>query len=290
VDLITFTRQLHQMNLVLVLLGGVLTFLSLSIASLRWKVLTDLIVPGTRLRSLVAFNLIGAFYSQFLPGSISGDLVKGIYLSRAHANKAAVISSALAERVIGIASNGLISLVALFGSGLTLQALGLNQAVLLGLFGLLVVGLPVIYLGLSRFPEHWLSHFPRPLAAAYRVIQPFLGQPAAIIRVVLISVGYFLVWTSSTWCLASAVGLPGLTFSMSILILAVVNIALIVPISLNGWGVREGALIVLLSIYGVSSEQALLLSILIAFTSMAVSLIGGMLVLIDYREARRTVP
>src|SRR5579871_2026489 len=85
VDTASLAHHFSQLNVFFIILAVIITLCSLSIAALRWKVLANIIAPGIRLEVFFAFNLIGAFYSQFLPGNISGDVIKGMYLSRSRA-------------------------------------------------------------------------------------------------------------------------------------------------------------------------------------------------------------
>ena len=49
----------------------------------------------------------------------------------------------------------------------------------------------------------------------------------------------------------------------------------VIPISIAGWGVREGVMVVLLGLIGISSESALALSILYGIILTIVGLMGG---------------
>ena len=60
-----------------------------------------------------------------------------------------------------------------------------------------------------------------------------------------------------------------------LLILPPVMLISALPISIAGWGVREGAMIVGLGLAGVPGEQALALSIQFALAGSAVSLLGA---------------
>jgi glycosyltransferase 2 family protein len=109
-----------------------------------------------------------------------------------------------------------------------------------------------------------------------------------LLKAAAISILFFLIWALSVWCLALSAGLRMLDFPTALLILAAVNVAQLIPLSVNGWGVREGALIVLLSAYAVPPEQALLVSLLVAAAGLLTAVIGGIIVLADYRYIRET--
>ena len=56
---------------------------------------------------------------------------------------------------------------------------------------------------------------------------------------------------------------------------------MLAPISIAGWGVREGAMVIMLGLVGISSESALALSLLYGIILTIVGLAGGILWLIE---------
>jgi glycosyltransferase 2 family protein len=69
----------------------------------------------------------------------------------------------------------------------------------------------------------------------------------------------------------------------ALLVPAIMEIAML-PISLAGWGVREGAAVVAFGALGLPADQALGASIAFGLTVAAVSLLGGVLWLVDRRQ------
>jgi hypothetical protein len=60
-----------------------------------------------------------------------------------------------------------------------------------------------------------------------------------------------------------------------------------VPISVAGWGIREGAMIVAFGFVGVPEADALVVSILFGLTLIAAGAPGGVLWLSEGRSARQ---
>jgi len=89
------------------------------IAVIRWHYLIRAQAIPIPVRRTVQSAFIGMFFNAFLPGTVSGDLVKAFYVTRAvPGHGAATISSILFDRVVGL--SGLIALAAialLAGSG-----------------------------------------------------------------------------------------------------------------------------------------------------------------------------
>ena len=60
---------------------------------------------------------------------------------------------------------------------------------------------------------------------------------------------------------------------------------LTLPISIGGWGIREGAMIWAFALVGVTNEEALVLSVLFGFATLAITLPGGLIWLLT-RESK----
>jgi hypothetical protein len=69
----------------------------------------------------------------------------------------------------------------------------------------------------------------------------------------------------------------------ALLVPAIMEIAML-PISLAGWGVREGAAVVAFGALGLPADQALAASITFGLTVAGVSMLGGVLWLVDRRQ------
>ena len=94
----------------------------------------------------------------------------------------------------------------------------------------------------------------------------------------------------SVWLLARSLGLP-LPFIEVSLAMSVAYAATVLPVSVGGHGIREGALLAMLALLGllpddVSRQLALLLAVLVWATSVFWSLVGGAVLLLT----RRSVP
>ncbi len=127
-------------------------------------------------------------------------------------------------------------------------------------------------------------------------VRPWTGEVANVIRayehdrtlftwVLVLGLAYQATVLSAFWLVAEALGLdldPG--------ILAVVVppalLAALLPISLAGFGVREGAFVVLLGEFGVSSADATLLSLLAIAGIAIASAPGGLAIALPLRSRK----
>ena len=72
-----------------------------------------------------------------------------------------------------------------------------------------------------------------------------------------------------------------ISFLASFVLFPIVIFSMLAPISIAGWGVREGAMVILLGLVGRSSESALALSLLYGNILTIVGSAGGILWLIE---------
>jgi len=79
-------------------------------------------------------------------------------------------------------------------------------------------------------------------------------------------------------CYALSVGLRAqLSVLDAFVLIPPVILLTAVPISISGWGVREGAMVACLGLAGVPSEEALSISLLLGAVSVIIGLAGGVI-------------
>lgn len=100
----------------------------------RWYFLVRALDLPFTIRNAFRLGLVGTFWNTFLPGSIGGDLVKAYSIAKGHPEqKAAAVSTVVADRVIGLF--GLMWFSAVFGGAFWLaeDPLVVNNAYLKGI-------------------------------------------------------------------------------------------------------------------------------------------------------------
>ena len=108
--------QLQQITFILsqkkiLLLGIILVFLQFCLSAFRWKKIVE---QKTKLNFKLSFQLtlIGQFFSFFIPGGVSGDVVKALELSKTSTlSRSESFSTVLSDRILGLFSMVLFSTV-----------------------------------------------------------------------------------------------------------------------------------------------------------------------------------
>jgi hypothetical protein len=76
------------------------------------------------------------------------------------------------------------------------------------------------------------------------------------------------------WAAARAVGVA-LPFDVAIFVLPVTLMVMLVPITLNGWGLREGAAAMLWPVVGIAAQSAVAASVVFGAAVASAALLGG---------------
>lgn len=256
-------------------MAPVLGLIAVSVAVSAWKWGVLLRAQGL---SVAPGRLFGAystalFFNNFLPSSIGGDGVRILLLGKETGNTPAVSASVVVERALATASLGLLGLGAGFLSArphtLALLLLGTVAVAGLALTVLLISGwLPAkVRSGtgkISRFLVTFsdsaatLRKAPRALAVSFFLSLVFQA---------------FVAWVTGS--VAAGLGLPFAGIADIVFITSAASVLAMVPLGLNGYGLREGAFIVLLAPYGVPAAAALTVSVLFAVSVSVYSLTGA---------------
>ncbi len=272
-----------------VLLAG----LAYPLQAWRWQGL--LVVQGIRLpaRELHAVFWGAQFFNAFLPGGVAGDVVRFGHLWRTHPErKAAAAASLLADRLLGLGA--LFALAALsLGLHLALAGGGPELRILLAASAVSFTAL---------LAAGWLAIRTtvwRPLAARalgaeragalHEALAAMGRQPGALAGAAALSTGVWLLDFAALWLLACSVGLAAGPLMMCVAG-AAAYVAATLPISIGGHGVREGALVGVLVLLGVTGAGDALALLALAFWAVSVgwSLVGGVVWL--FSGVRRAGP
>ncbi|MEN3315387.1 MAG: glycosyltransferase 2 family protein [Acidimicrobiaceae bacterium] len=256
-------------------LGVWLVVVALSV--LRWqRVLIGIDLPAP-VPALASHTLAGLFVANFLPSTIGGDVLRVVRLSSDNGDAPSSFASVVLERLTGFVVLPMISLVALALQPSLLHlgaaskvALALSVASLVSLAAILAATASTRLGGRLAGHASWF----RFVGAVHLGIDRIRRRPGAAATVLLTSLVYQLAVITTAFAASRALGisvgwLPLLAF------IPVVAIAQVLPISVGGLGLREGALVLLLGPLGVGAAKATALGLLLYGINLVVSLLGA---------------
>ncbi len=275
-----------------VILGAfIIMVLSVTISAYKWQLMLKLHDVHFSFSKLHRYYFIAVFFNNFLPTSIGGD---GYRIYKTFGNSRSTSSSVIAvvmERLTGI-----IALLAIgyFCSMIVYHARGDDVSGLLlslgtaGIAATLVAALFFVFLRGHRRLRHWQNK-PKLLQIVLEHGKDYLRQPKASAYVMLISL-YFHVHNSLTFYLLLRYGVDvNISIPELFVVLTLVNLAGVLPISINGLGVVDTAFVFLLSIYGVDSDSALSVMLISRMLLILLSVIGAGFYLSEKKDLPKQV-
>ncbi len=249
---------------------------NLSLSSLRWGVILRTVKRAAPASWLLRLIWVGAYFNQVLPGSVSGDVLRAWYTRGQAGSATFALAIVFADRFIGMGSLVLIASGAVLLGGRHLAMLpGIGETIAALFLGYGVVVLLILSPLLAPM-ERVLGKMGERLREIRLGMAKLLRHPPALILTLLLSLLVQLCSILQFWALAHALGEELDPIALWV-VWPVVSLLLALPISLAGWGLREGLLVFYLGSLQMSHDQALALSLLMGFSVILTSLPGALL-------------
>jgi uncharacterized membrane protein YbhN (UPF0104 family) len=236
------------------------------VSALRWQMLARPMGFHESLGRFTSYYFIGMYFNLLLPTSVGGDVIRAWCLDGKTGRRLAAFSSVLIDRF-----SGLLILVALANVAVAACPLELPLPVVASVYGL--GGGAVIGIVLLPWLARWTSRFyhARRLAEGVRFYfanRRLLFATAGLSVVVQVA-GVFLVWLLGQ---AIGVSVPALYYAIFV---PMVSLLTLLPVSLNGMGIREWSTVLFLGALGVDEGPGLCLAVLWFFVLTTAGLLGG---------------
>jgi glycosyltransferase 2 family protein len=280
--------RLLMLSPVAILLGVALIFCSNSLAAVRWKLLTSQVGIRIGTARILRYGLIGSFFNQALPSAFGGDGVRFWLLYRDRIPAALAVRSLFLDRFVGFVFLIIPSLYGL--PRLLWQHLAIDPrltwvGVACGIL-LCVVAAAFIAQQRNRLSRYRIGRL------VVQIVDDLKFLPtniSSLVRVAIVSAGVQFLLFYVVWILVRQFD-QGVSFLDVLTVIPVTFILLAIPISIAGWGLREGLFVAGLGLIGVSRDVALVSSILFGLSSLAASLIGGVIWIFDDRRLKKNAP
>jgi uncharacterized protein (TIRG00374 family) len=223
--------------------------------------------------------VIGIFFNQVLPSTVGGDSVRIWLLSRGYAPIEVSVRSVVLDRILGLSALFMLGLpaslmiVTWFDGGKGMLGVGILSAIGLAL----VASIPLFLRLFGRIP--W-ARFQGFLDYLLRQTESLWADKVQFGRLILLSMFGHLVTCFAVWLTARAFGIE-IPIGPTIAVIPPILLGAALPISIAGWGVREGGMILGLGLLGVSSSDAALVSVAIGLIGVAMGGFGGLVWLLS---------
>jgi hypothetical protein len=291
----SFQRQPAWFAASLLMQAGAILF-----SILRWRVLLagqDLQVP---LGHAAKTFLVGRFLGTFTPTGVGLEAYKAYDIARYTGRAEASVSVVVIEKMIGtFFSLGLMVLITLpfFAGALDpkfLYVFGAFFVVLLAL-ALTLLFRPGVFRALFslRFPLR--AKIEKPLNKMVDAFTIYSHRKGSLVVAILLGFVVYLFWFLTYYTNGLALG-AGLSLEQVLKVGPMTQIATMIPLSIAGIGLREGAYMGLLEALGAmdgatsAARTAMMLSAtMVYFVSISLNLIGAVIFLTRRTDYRRQV-
>jgi len=186
-------------------------------------------------------NLLGAFFSNFLPSQIGGDLVKGLYLGKHFSSMSEAYAAMFLQRALGVLGTFTVAIIA---SSVILPA---HQ---IGLVTLAVLtGLTFVYVSWRILRSRPRSGFfseenllLKPFAAFFNACVSYGESKYVLFGCYLFSIFITLAGVAATYLAALAVG-SEMTFFQVLVASSIAQLSILIQVSPGGLGILEGSFV-----------------------------------------------
>ncbi len=265
-------HYLFSMNIWLFLLATAMYVVVAWLVAIRWNILLD---NRYTTRKLFSLHMIGNFFNVILPSTVGGDAVKAYYLYRDTKKAGISFGSVFMDRYLGLFARLVLGLVSGMAAFAELKTIGMHW-VIPALFSVFMAGSLLVF----RFRTG--NRF-EAIADFYDYAHSLLRQKLAIVKAFLLSLVIQALLIVMIAADARAIG-QTLSFAELFVFVPVIMTVMIIPLSISGFGVREGAFVAFFGLTGIPSSVSVSISFLWFLSTATASLIG----LVEYVRYRNT--
>jgi glycosyltransferase 2 family protein len=258
--------------------AAVLTLVGIVLSAVRWQRVLEVLDIREQLPRLVSHNLAGQFVSNVLPTTIGGDVLRVSRLSRDTGETPGTFASVVLERLTGWLVLPVITVVGfLVNPGLRHLGTATKVALALAVSTLILLVAVLAAAASSRVGGRFAARadWRRFAGAIHLGVNQLRSRPGAALNVLMAGFAYQLTLVLAAVAAAQALGLRAAGLTALLAFFPAVLIAQVLPISMAGLGVREGAFVLFLGPLGVAKEEAIALGLLLYLLNVAVGLLGA---------------
>lgn len=263
------------------LMVGVLTNL---ISAFQWRILLQSEGINLRARTVTAIYFLGHAFNQLLPSSIGGDVGKAVYIGRLSTQRIGAVSATLMARVIGVLGLLLTAVPTSIAAALIFRGFGWSLAlILLGVGVVYATSLTALLMSprlLQRLAGKRLASFAlgRKLLELAETVSHYRRRPKVFWADTAVSLAFYTVSNLNFYLYGQALHLHT-PFWFYWIAIPLTSLATMLPISLNGYGVRGATFVLLFALMGESAASSLSLSLLMELQLLIFAFVGVVVLL-----------
>ena len=257
----------------------------IALANARWRIILQSMGRTFTDWNLFRLNLVGQFFNQALPSTVGGDGMRVWLLYQQGCSFAEAFNSVLIDRISGFAVLAIMSVYGL--PTLVERMFAIPKVQTIG--GIVAVGaaLCVVFFALARgrarLARFWGGRF---VAQIITDVLFLAARPNDTAKIILLSIGAQFSAFAMVWLILRDLG-ADVSVGGVMIVAPVVLLLLVLPISIAGWGLREGLFVIGFGLFNVPEDIALAASIVFGLITLVEGLIGGVFWIFQPAQSRK---
>ncbi|MGZ9157987.1 MAG: lysylphosphatidylglycerol synthase transmembrane domain-containing protein [Nitrospira sp.] len=251
----------------------------IALSAYRWKILLSALGGNVSTTFLVKGILVGGFFNQLLPSTVGGDVARAWWIGSAFGSSVLNLTVVVVDRVVGLVGICAVALIAASMRPDIAASVPVVWAVVL-IVGLIFV---LLFVPAHRKVRRWghrLFRLPMLRALyekatiAHQGLQGLRAAKGHLLGALGLSILLQIEMVILFAVLAMAMGMTISTGELAVVV-PLVTLVTLLPISVNGIGLREASLALLGAHFGLTPADAISLAWTVLFLQMLYALIGG---------------
>ena len=282
VDMSNVIKNLSKVQINLLATAIIIFFFQIIVLSYRWALVTGVLGRRLELSSAIRITFISQFFNQILPSTVGGDGVRIWLHHKTGSSFRQSVHSVISDRALAIV---MLLIFILAGFFMQSEVLGdsltrwVADYIALGSLACFATFLWIATPLCRKFGKFLLV---REIAEMSQVIKKILFNSRKVLPIMFLSGLNHSLSIIGLMVLSNALG-QTINWSAFFVLVPLVLLLSMIPLSIGGWGVREGVMVAAFSFVGMPSEGALSLSLAFGLVITLVSLPGGLFWLISNR-------
>lgn len=252
---------------------------------LRWQIILANLKTTSSFWRLFKYYFIGLFFNMFLPSTVGGDAVKGYTLYKDNKKLQISFFSIFVDRYIGVFSLIFLAFLASFFVNIDYKGYPISVCI----FILVLIYVFISFILLSSQIQKLVNSKRTKMRFFYTIANSILKTVKFIIKnksaffiCLFYSFGCYLTIVLIHYLLAIELGRP-VSFGLLFIYIAIISLGSMIPISINGIGLREFLYVYLFSFCGWSGNLAVSVCWVAFGMFLIVSALGGIFYLFKTR-------
>ncbi len=245
------------------------------LSAYKWRLVAFSLDLDAPFGMMVSSYFVGLFFNNFLPTNIGGDVVRAAHLARETQNPPAAVASVVVERIIAASSLGLISLLALAVD----YSKVMRFAPLIAAFAAICAGLMAACLAgdaIGRALSRLKFDIVPKVSDSLSSLAASLKDLSMVARVLALSLAFHAMVVAMNVLIFKSMDLE-VPLTGLVVFVPLISALSMLPVSVNGLGIREASYAYFFGLYGVKTAEAVAASLAFYALVTITSLIGGVI-------------